>query len=397
MDDSSLNFDIENYGIEELINIFKDEIDILNSDVIEIRNYFLNKTSGPIKQNVKQFLLRAMDKLIYHVNSNTDGSEFIIDYSKPVENFKSMLVNPNINKYYKRDVVDKLLVIDSRYRDNYFSTKSTDFILSRLGQNINDVIELKLSEIEFPNTWYPFSEDIGNTTFKIKYKSQTEYTEIKIPGGSYHYNSLINKINTTLSDNGFSSVTCKIDLSLDSTYGHVSGTGKVTFSSTGGDKFNLKFFDVDYTGEDGTTQNKLFIAQKRLGWNLGFREIKKNYYAKDLTTYTSEGLLDTVVLRYFYVIVNEFSNNVGSHINPICSNMNIINNNNMLARLSSNGNAFSVNNSNGLSLYSDTRIYFGPININKIQIKIINEFGDVINLNNMDISLTLQYKVLQTS
>jgi hypothetical protein len=287
------------------------------------------------------------------------------------------------------------MVIDSRYRDNYYDTSSTNFTLSNLGQSLKNVVELKLSEIEFPNTWYPFSSELGNISFQIIYKSNLEkgedYKTITIPSGVYHYDDLINSINQAMYNEDITTIKCKINLTLNSTYGSVSGQGTITFESDeGGDMFNLRFFGMD----ESITERNLFIAQKKLGWNLGFRNIIPDYYATFSTSYTGEGLLDTVVLRYFYVIINEqISSGVTSHITPICNNMNIVKYANIIGRLSSNGAPFSVNNSNGLSLYSDTRIYHGPIDISKLDIKIINEFGDIININNMDISLTLQYKV----
>lgn len=303
----------------------------------------------------------------------------------------------NIKEERSKDkkVIDKIMVIDSRYRDNYYETTSTNFTLSNLGQSLKNVVELKLSEIEFPNTWYPFSTDLGNVTFQFIYKSDFElgkdYTTITIPSGVYHYADLIDAINIAMAEAGINTVKCKINLALNPTYGSVSGQGTVTFESDeGGDRFNLRFFGLD----ESITDRNLFIAQKQLGWSLGFRNITPDYYATLSTSYTSEGLMDTVVLRYFYVIVNEqISSGVTSHITPICNNMNIVKYANIIGRLSSNGAPFSVNNSNGLSLYSDTRIYHGPIDISKLDIKIINEFGDIININNMDLSLTLQYKV----
>jgi hypothetical protein len=299
-------------------------------------------------------------------------------------------------KAMEGQVTDKIMVIDSRYRDNYYETSSTNFSLSNLGQSLKNVVELKLSEIEFPNTWYPFSTDLGNVSFQFIYKADleagNEYTTITITSGVYHYSDLIDAINLALANAGITTVTCKINVTLNPTHGSISGQGSVTFASDeGGDQFNLRFFGID---ESISSDRNLFLAQKKLGWSLGFRNITPDYYSTLSTSYTSEGLMDTVVLRYFYVVINEqISSGVNSHITPICSNMNIVKYANIIARLSSNGAPFSVNNSNGLSLYSDTRKYHGPIDISKLDIKIINEFGDVININNMDLSLTLQYKV----
>ena len=70
---------------------------------------------------------------------------------------------------------------------------------------------------------------------------------------------------------------------------------------------------------------------------------------------------------------------------------------NVLARISTN--AVSGDNfSNGLSFTNDTvtndrssrkRFYFGPVNISRLELQIVDELGRVIDLNNMDYSMAL--------
>ena len=40
------------------------------------------------------------------------------------------------------------------------------------------------------------------------------------------------------------------------------------------------------------------------------------------------------------------------------------------------------------------RLYQGPVNIDKLHISIVDEYGKIINLNNMDISLGINFKCL---
>ena len=41
-----------------------------------------------------------------------------------------------------------------------------------------------------------------------------------------------------------------------------------------------------------------------------------------------------------------------------------------------------------------TRKYFGPIKLQKLQIKLLDEYGKVVNLNNADISITFEIESL---
>ena len=40
------------------------------------------------------------------------------------------------------------------------------------------------------------------------------------------------------------------------------------------------------------------------------------------------------------------------------------------------------------------RRYNGPVNLSKLQIKVLDKFGNVIDLNQMDYSLTLEMEIL---
>ena len=41
-----------------------------------------------------------------------------------------------------------------------------------------------------------------------------------------------------------------------------------------------------------------------------------------------------------------------------------------------------------------TRIYNGPVNLKKINVKLIDKFGEIIDLNHMDFSFTLEIEIL---
>ena len=41
-----------------------------------------------------------------------------------------------------------------------------------------------------------------------------------------------------------------------------------------------------------------------------------------------------------------------------------------------------------------TRKYNGPVNIKKIHIKILDKFGNIVDLNNMDFSFTIEVEIL---
>ena len=66
---------------------------------------------------------------------------------------------------------------------------------------------------------------------------------------------------------------------------------------------------------------------------------------------------------------------------------------NILGRISLKTFAFSVQSQNDFTVYGEPRYFFGPVNIDKLQVKVIDEYGRTINLNGMDFSFTIQMTV----
>ena len=56
------------------------------------------------------------------------------------------------------------------------------------------------------------------------------------------------------------------------------------------------------------------------------------------------------------------------------------------------GNTYNFE-SGGL-IYGFKRDYFGPVNVSKIKVRLIDHFGDVVDLNNTDFSFTLKVEQL---
>ena len=144
-----------------------------------------------------------------------------------------------------------------------------------------------------------------------------------------------------------------------------------------------------------------YPLQMKLGWILGFRV---NLYYSEIpgsntfqsTTYVSEGIFDGWGSRYFYFVVNDFNKNSVNGIDAVC-NSSVISDN-ILARVtrSSIGTALNVGFSldSALLKTSDAtkkRVYFGPVDIKKLQIKVLDAYGRIIDLNNMDISFALRF------
>jgi hypothetical protein len=129
-----------------------------------------------------------------------------------------------------------------------------------------------------------------------------------------------------------------------------------------------------------------------LGWTLGFR---LGSYLNIHEKICSEGLFDAGGDRYIYLCINDYQYNSNTS-NTVCFDKSILNED-VLAKIPMINGKFSlIVNDNNNSL-AKIRRYNGPINLSRLQIKIIDKFGTVIDLNNMDYSLTLELELLYES
>ena len=106
----------------------------------------------------------------------------------------------------------------------------------------------------------------------------------------------------------------------------------------------------------------------------------------------SEGIVDLTGPRYIYLVVDDFNNNVNNNFYS-AFNSSILNKN-ILARISLTTNVFNNLEQNNLNIITTPRQYFGPIDIQKLQVQLLDEYGRIITLNNMDYSFCLTMQIV---
>ena len=94
-----------------------------------------------------------------------------------------------------------------------------------------------------------------------------------------------------------------------------------------------------------------------------------------------------VSCKYLFLVVDDYTNNVNNNFYS-AFNSSILNKN-ILSRISLQANTFNVLEQNNLSLITTPREYFGPVNINNLTIQLLDEYGRIVDLNNMDFSFCL--------
>ncbi len=321
-----------------------------------------------------------------------NGSNFIIQ--KPntpfSQSFPSEFYPGTINPLKKRSL-RQYLNIDTRFRDNYYYTSSTNFHLD-LPIKFSDITTMQLTAFEIPNSYYYVSDKLGNNFFTITIEDTGVSEVFFIPNGNYTSAGIVNFLNHYVSSTGpLGSVDGFKDLVFSQNTDIGTGSGGTGSGSeqmvigiqSGASLFNFTLnFQASNSGEDDTIPLPL-----KFGWLIGFR----NGIYTGNSSYVSEAVIDLKGFKYMFLVVDDCNNNVNNSFYS-AFNSSVLNKN-ILARISlQNTSYFDTAAQNNLSLVTTARQYFGPVDIQKLGIQLLDEYGRVVDLNNMDFSfcLTLQ-------
>ena len=332
--------------------------------------------------------IHHMDNSLYQSNINTSGSTPIIN--KPPTPFTvgyGMEFFPGTLNPLTKRILKKTLNIDTRFRDNYYSTTSSNFLVN-LPVIANQVVFMELAAIELPSSFFAISKVFGNNFFTLEIPDIIPLV-ITIPDGNYDYLSFTTYVNNFIANITsdeylpYKEIQFKADLVLSTISSSVGGSGRmIVGSNSGTQQFSINFLTDRYGNEDRQTPLPL-----KLGWMLGFRE---GYYENSFT-YVSEGLINLLGPRYFYLAIDDFNNNVSDGFFG-AFNSSLLNKN-ILARISLIGASISASTVNisafNGNLVAAPRHYFGPVNISKLQIQVLDEYGRILDFNNMDFSFVL--------
>jgi hypothetical protein len=277
------------------------------------------------------------------------------------------MVMTNVMKPMKK----KYINIDTRFRDEYNSGSLVNYNIT-LPERITEVKSIIITNIEIPNSIYNISSSIGNNAFNIINTDSNTKKNVIIPDGNYNIASLISAIYDQLNS------TFSGDIMISST------NNKCIFTSS------THKYTIDFTIDENGNFDK-YSPRSKLGWILGFRAMTYNII--NGTPTHSESFIDVNGSRYLYLAIDEFSKgNQHSFISPLPKSFI---NKNILARITIDGNTWGFGNiipSNIKSgnLVSDHRSYTGKTDLQKLNIQLLNEFGNPVDLNGMDFSFCIE-------
>lgn len=270
--------------------------------------------------------------------------------------------------------------LNSSFRENYYATSSTDFVYV-FPYDIKNVVSIRLEAIDIPNCWYLLSHKKGNNRMVIETDNGGTISvfEVVVPDGNYDSDTLVDYLNNTYFYNsGTTSDLQFIKVSVS------SSSLKTVFEIVGGPPAGFTF-SLDFT-EDGTTN-----IMETLGWILGYRISKYNGI---IDAIQSEGLFDAGGDRYIYFCLDDYNRNV-SETQIVCFDGSTLNKD-VLSKIYLTNGKFQLN------ILSDddgccsvrSRNYYGPVNVKRVRIRLLDKFGEPIDLNYMDYGFTLMFEIL---
>jgi hypothetical protein len=143
-------------------------------------------------------------------------------------------------------------------------------------------------------------------------------------------------------------------------------------------------------------------ASATAGWNMGFRQSTYkavatiiDYETADITrnVLKSESSFGSSVDNYLFLEIDDFHNNFQTD-SIVSTNANSYMGKNILGRVVLGSGSFTIVQNNLSDGVFKKREYFGPVRIEKIHIRLLNKFGDVVDLTNNDFSFTLQFNTI---
>ena len=363
--------------------------------------------------------------------------------------FTRGVINPNL-----QNTTTELISIDSRFKDtvsrNSQACKNLEYNPSEetttnfscvLTNDLNNVISFNLNSIEIPLSWYTIDSTYGTNAFKI---GGDVYT---IPEGNYTPQTLITAIQTSLLTKG------QIQISYNETNGRATFTGLPGAKKAGDVIFFDDTGTTSELGNAKKNSNLGWILGfnqiKYTYKTQALNDTRTNASRGDTNhngTLISERVVDTYGPRYLFLSLEDYNNNqvstgvigIGQVDNrldlPEYYNCSLAQGNNgqvisSAPRRLTNNQIYAINEIRANQqvtkdwirspsstdifakipivkpqsyytgeLYIDAtttlqvneRVYFGPVSIKRLKVRLLDDAGRILNLNGMDWSFTLQ-------
>jgi hypothetical protein len=259
-----------------------------------------------------------------------------------------------------------MLSLDSRFADKYYDG-TADYQM-RLHSTAKNIMRIALSSVEIPNVELLFTERHGTVNFAWRPVGSSTWIDATIPAGNYTADELAAVIQTALGV-GFTVV--------------VSPTsGLMTITYSGG------AFEIRGTSPVGR------ISERPKYWGIGYY---MGFRTKEVTSDSLGVLTGTSIVLVqdapYYLIQLEVPSSVTPLTHRLWDNGWI----GAFAKVVLRDGAYTVEFDDGGNMLRKENTFLAPVNIQSIRVRIVDPFGDTVNLRDMDWSMTLEmYEVVNS-
>jgi hypothetical protein len=435
--EQNFDLDINNYSTIDLLSFFKlndsyslEDLYKREQDIInELLSNNDSEYSSKYKIDIINFIKSAKEILISFkneirrnneinknqeraINKNTDNNVGRIITPLDTHQVLQTHINPPHDiDGYNYDTNTSVYVFNTAARNDFFSTQSSHSTFD-LPVDWKNVIQISLASANIPNVMFTFNNESGTNQIYIEEDNTGISGIVTLPPGNYVPYSL-HKLTQVLPESQASFV----DILTDCINNQLNTFNrfKVSFNPSNytitisniENNFSMNTIIKEPTdlcsiyshdiireyidGEYIIDKNKINTVTylQTMGYLMGYREI----YYTGTKSYTSESIFNNVYSDYLYFSLDDFT---GSQTT---SNTYGIISPNILAQgilgvIPINSALFAVTFDNNSNYIYKKREYFGPVNISRISVKILNQKGNLVNLRGTEFSFALQVKTI---
>jgi hypothetical protein len=437
--EQNFDLDINNYTPNDLLSFFKlDEnytFDDLSTREIAIINEVTkanSKYATKYKFDIVNFIKSAKEILISLKHELETNNEIAINTNKiassTINKGRDESVGKIINPFYTHPALERninpprsidgysystttsVYVFNTAARNDFFTTLPASCAFD-LPLNWSDVIQLSLTSANIPNVMYAFNNESGTNQIYIEEDGTGLSGVVTIPEGNYVPYTIKGLLEVLpITNASFPDVLTKY-------INNTLGTGDrflVTFNpsnysmtiSNTTNSFTIhtiikeppvvcnaysKAFNSNNTNINITDKTKLdnLTYVQTMGYLMGYREI---YYSGQ-KSYTGESIFNNVYSNYLYFVLDDFtgsqttSNTYGILGQGVLSQ-------GILGVIPISTGVYTTTFDNNSNYIYKKREYFGPVNISRIAIKILNQKGNLVNFHGTDFSFAIQVKTI---
>jgi len=399
-------------------------------------------TINPIERRTLKRII-SIDSLFRSNHDKTKSTDFIWNIPSPINNVLSLQIVsaqvPNMVRTYSNEKLNNIFTINL-YNVNIgssviisYSTKikipqgsymadSFPVIMNYYLANAIPPIEANgFNGLQF--LYFEVDDKTTHTIIRTKEAADTDFATLARPfvvGPHYSPNFYFTVDFNVPDDKSFTEYyKCNNGTTgtiirahpLDLSSNECSNTG---FQRTHMNSKNLECFRPTINPHDGNISHKktkMRPLYKNAGWMMGF---KKDFYDTSVdcsfTTFiketvdfvpityhkyiSSESSYGSSMLQYFFIEIDDFNRNFTSNTIIAESGNGTYLGNNIIARIPITTSSFSIMHTNPSDLIYKRRDYFGPVKIEKMNIRLLDKFGEILDITDNDYSIAIELTTL---